>query len=71
MKIVTARGTLTGLIVFDYFSRAAEAFNDLNLWVKEGKIKYREHIVEGIEKFPETLQMLFAGKNNGKLLLKL
>ena len=39
MKIVTARGTLTGLIVFDYFSRAAEAFNDLNLWVKEGKIK--------------------------------
>ncbi len=71
MKIVTARGTLTGLIVFDYFSRAAEAFNDLNLWVKEGKIKYREHIVEGIEKFPETLQMLFAGKNNGKLLLKI
>jgi NADPH-dependent curcumin reductase len=70
MKIISARGTLSGIIVLDYFSRAAEAGVELGAWLKEGKIKYREHIIEGIEKYPEALQMLFTGDNYGKLLLK-
>lgn len=71
MKIVSARATMSGIIVFDYFPRALEAIEDLSKWLKEGKIKYKEHIVEGIEKFPQTLRMLFTGKNYGKLLLKI
>jgi NADPH-dependent curcumin reductase len=71
MKIVTARGTLSGIIVFDYFPRAAEAINDLGKWLNDGKIKYREHIIEGLENFPAAIRMLFTGENNGKLLLKL
>jgi NADPH-dependent curcumin reductase len=71
MKIVSARGTLSGIIVLDYFSRAAEAVADISNWLKEGKIKYREHTVEGIGKFPQALQMLFTGENYGKLLLKI
>jgi hypothetical protein len=39
-------------------------------WLAEGKITAREDIVEGFETFPETLQMLFTGQNNGKLVLK-
>ncbi len=70
MKIVSARGTLTGIIVLDYFNRAQEAIEDLGTWLQQGKIKYREHIVEGIENFVPTLNMLFTGENNGKLLLK-
>jgi NADPH-dependent curcumin reductase len=71
MKIVSARATLNGIIVLDYFPHAKEALTDLSQWIKEGKIKYKEHIVEGIEKFPETLNMLFTGENYGKLLLKI
>ncbi len=71
MKIVSARATMSGIIVFDYFPRAEEAIKDLSTWLTEGKIKYKEHIVEGIEKFPETLRMLFTGENYGKLLLKI
>jgi NADPH-dependent curcumin reductase len=71
MKIVSARATMSGIIVFDYFPRAEEAIKDLGAWLAEGKIKYKEHIVEGIEKFPETLRMLFTGENYGKLLLKI
>jgi NADPH-dependent curcumin reductase len=71
MKIVSARGTLSGIIVLDYFNRAAEAVADISHWLKEGKIKYREHVVEGIENFPQALQMLFTGENYGKLLLKI
>jgi NADPH-dependent curcumin reductase len=70
MKIVSARGTLSGIIVLDYFPRAAEAISDLGMWLQQGKIKYREHVVEGIENFPEALRMLFTGENNGKLILK-
>ncbi len=71
MKIVSARATMSGIIVFDYFSRASEAIEDLSKWLKEGKIKYKEHIVDEIENFPKALRMLFTGENYGKLLLKI
>jgi NADPH-dependent curcumin reductase len=70
MKIVSARATLNGIIVFDYFAQAATAMADINQWVKEDKIKYREHIVEGLENLAPALQLLFTGGNHGKLLLK-
>ena len=70
LKIVSARGTLTGIIVFDYFGRAQEAINDISSWVKEGKIKYREQIIPGIDQFPAALNKLFTGENQGKLLIQ-
>ena len=70
MKIVTARGTLTGVIVLDYFDKAAEALNDLSRWLREGKIIYNEHIIPGIDQFPFALNLLFSGGNTGKLLLQ-
>lgn len=70
MKIVTARGTLSGIIVLDYFDRAAEALTDLSGWLKAGKILYREHIIPGLDQFPFALNQLFTGGNNGKLLLQ-
>ena len=39
--------------------------------MKEGTFKTREDIVEGLEKFPDALLMLFEGKNFGKLVLQL
>lgn len=71
MKIVSARATLSGIIVLDYFDRANIAFADLGKWLQEGQLKYREHTVEGLLHFAEALRMLFTGKNMGKLLLKL
>ena len=40
-------------------------------WIAAGKMKTREDIVEGLDKFPEAFDMLFTGKNHGKLVLKL
>jgi NADPH-dependent curcumin reductase len=70
LKIVSARATLSGIIVFDYFGRANEAINDISTWVKEGKIKYREHIIPGIDQFPDSLNKLFTGEHQGKLLIQ-
>jgi NADPH-dependent curcumin reductase CurA len=39
-------------------------------WMAEGRLKHREHIVDGLETFPERLLMLFHGENFGKLVLK-
>jgi NADPH-dependent curcumin reductase CurA len=47
------------------------AMRDLSTWMKEGKIVTREHILEGIECFPDAVKMIFAGQNDGKLLIKL
>lgn len=70
MKLISARGTMSGIIVFDYFPRAAEALTDLSNWLNEGKIVYKEHVVEGLDHFANTLQMLFTGANTGKLVIK-
>ena len=71
MKIVTARGILNGIIVFDYIDQYPVAVKNIATWLKEGKMRSKEHIVEGIEHFPNTLRMLFTGDNFGKLLLKI
>jgi NADPH-dependent curcumin reductase CurA len=43
---------------------------DVSTWIKEGKIKYREDIVDGIENAPKAFQGLLKGENFGKLLVR-
>ncbi|KAA1244950.1 NADP-dependent oxidoreductase [Aquimarina sp. RZ0] len=69
MKIVTARGHLTGIIVFDYAEDWPNAINEISNWINEKKIFAKEHLIHGLEKFPESLKMLYTGENFGKLVL--
>ncbi len=69
MKIVTARGTMTGIIVFDYIDQYPKAVKEIAQWIEEGKITIKEHIINDLENFPSALQMLYTGKNFGKLIL--
>jgi NADPH-dependent curcumin reductase len=71
MKIVTARGTITGIIVFDFLNRYSEAVKQISTWITEGSIQTKEDIYEGIEQFPEVFLKLFSGENFGKLLIKI
>ena len=68
--LVSKRITIQGFLVFDYWSRSGEAFQKMGKWMMEGKLKYRLDVVDGLEKAPETLNMLFEGKNRGKLAIK-
>ena len=70
LSLLVNRARMEGFVVFDFASRYAEAAMAIAKWHKEGKLKAREDIVEGIEQFPETLQKLFRGENFGKLILK-
>jgi NADPH-dependent curcumin reductase CurA len=61
---------MEGIVVFDYAARYGEAVAEMSKWMAEGKFHTREDIVKGIETFPDTLMMLFDGKNFGKLILQ-
>ncbi|MFZ0294462.1 MAG: NADP-dependent oxidoreductase [Candidatus Sulfotelmatobacter sp.] len=71
MSLLTNRASMKGMLVMDYMERFAQAGAEMAGWMAEGKLKSREHIVEGLAAFPETLLKLFTGENSGKLMLKL
>jgi len=70
LSLLVNRASMTGMVVFDYADRYAEAAREMAGWIAAGKLKTREDIVEGLQTFPETLLKLFKGENVGKLVLK-
>jgi NADPH-dependent curcumin reductase len=70
LSLLVNRARMEGMVVFDYADRYHLAAKDIATWMKEGSFKTREDIVNGLDKFPEALNMLFEGKNFGKLVLK-
>ena len=71
LSLLVNRASMTGMVVFDYADRYAVAGREMAGWMAAGKLKTREHIVEGLETFPDTLLQLFKGENTGKLVLKI
>ncbi|WP_209123559.1 NADP-dependent oxidoreductase [Alkalihalobacillus sp. BA299] len=62
---------LKGFIVTNYSDRHEEGTQQLAKWLSEGKIKYKENIVEGLENAPDAFLGLFRGDNLGKQLVKI
>lgn len=69
--ILTKSATMTGFIVSDFVEKFPTAVNMLATWLKDGKLKYAETIVEGFENIPQAFLDLFEGKNNGKMIVKI
>jgi hypothetical protein len=61
---------LKGFIVSDHLDRLPDFVKDCAQWVREGRLKYREDIVEGLENAPAAFIGLLQGKNLGKMLVK-
>jgi NADPH:quinone reductase len=68
--LIVARAKMQGFLITDYMSRFGEALVEMSGWVREGKIKYREDIVEGFENLPRAFIGLFHGENIGKRIVK-
>jgi NADPH-dependent curcumin reductase len=69
--ILVNRLRVQGLIVTDWLPRWSEGIAELVKWNKEGKLKFKEDVREGgLDKFAETLALLYTGGNFGKLVLK-
>ena len=70
LSLLVNRARMEGFVVMDYADRYAAAGQEMAGWLAKGQLKSKEHIVEGLETFPESLMKLFNGENHGKLVLK-
>lgn len=68
--LIVKRLKVEGFLVLDYGARFTEAAMELAKWKMMGKLKDRQTVVEGLEKAPDALNMLFTGGNIGKLIVK-
>jgi len=69
-NVLMKRARIEGFIVIDYLPRFGEFIAEMAPWVMQGKIKYDTTVVKGIENALGSLDMLFTGKNTGKLLVQ-
>lgn len=61
---------MKAFIVRDYAERFSEGYEQLGEWIKEGKLKYRETITDGLENAPDAFIGLLRGENFGKQLVR-
>jgi NADPH-dependent curcumin reductase CurA len=70
-NMTTKRLTMKGLIVGDWLDRQSEFEKEAGAHFRAGKLTNRETVVDGIDHAVEAFLGLFAGKNNGKMIVKL
>jgi NADPH-dependent curcumin reductase CurA len=69
--LLVKRARMQGFLVFDYIRQYAQARTELEGWVRDGLIRYREDILEGIEQAPDSIAGLYRGENLGKRLIRI
>ena len=68
--VVTKRLRIQGYIITDHYDRYPEFFERATEWVRDGRLRYRETVVEGIDNAPRAFLGLLRGENIGKMLVK-
>ncbi|HDY8156711.1 TPA: NADP-dependent oxidoreductase [Vibrio vulnificus] len=70
-QLLIKRIKMQGFIIFDdYGHRYGEFAADMTQWLAQGKIHYREHLVQGLENAPDAFIALLEGKNFGKMVVQ-
>ena len=68
--VLVNRVTIRGFIVSDHVDRMPQFLADCGRWMREGRLKYREDIVQGLDRAPEAFIGLLRGRNLGKMLVQ-
>ena len=68
--ILTKRLTVRGFIIFDHQHRWKDFHADMSAWIRDGRVKYREDFVDGLESAPAAFRGLLEGRNFGKLIVR-
>ncbi|MDB5975006.1 MAG: NADP-dependent oxidoreductase [Nevskia sp.] len=69
--LLVKRATMQGFLTTDFAARYEEAAAALAGWIRAGKLKYREDMHQGIESAPGSIEKLYSGENQGKLVIRL
>jgi hypothetical protein len=70
-NIIYNRVTLRGFVFYEFESKRAQFLQHMKDWIKQGRIKYRTTIQQGIDAAPTALIGLFTGANTGKMVVQL
>jgi NADPH-dependent curcumin reductase CurA len=71
VKVLQNRLRIEGFLVGDHYDLQPQFVQEVGGWVREGKLHYRETVVEGIENNVEAFLGLLRGENTGKMIVKL
>jgi NADPH-dependent curcumin reductase CurA len=69
--LLVKRARMEGFVIFDHVDRYPQAIAQLRAWIAEGRLTWREDILDGIEACPDALAGLYRGENDGKRLIRL
>jgi NADPH-dependent curcumin reductase CurA len=69
--LLVKRARMAGLLIFDYQHRYEEAVARLAEWVRDGRLRYREDVIDGIENCPGSIAGLYRGESLGKRVIRL
>jgi NADPH-dependent curcumin reductase CurA len=69
--IMTKRAIMGGFVVLDHIAEFDTASARLAQWVREGRLRFREEIVDGIDRCPGAIADLYQGRNLGKRIVRL
>lgn len=69
-NLIYNRITMRGFVVYEFESLREQFLADMKGWIRTGKMKYRETILDGIDQAPNALIGLFSGANTGKMLVR-
>ena len=62
---------MQGFLIFDHVQRHPQALRELESWVRNGQVHYREDILDGLEQAPGSIAGLSRGENLGKCLIRI
>jgi len=68
--LIIKRAVMSGFLVFDWWHRRDEALARLAAWRRDNRLRYREDVIDGIERMPEAFLRLLSGENFGKQLVR-
>ena len=70
-ELIVRRATVQGLLVLDHLDRLAAFRAEVGQWLRDGRIRSRETIVDGLDAMPGAFNGLYRGENTGKSVVRL
>ena len=70
-QVLVKQAKVEGFLVFQFADRYREGLGQMAAWLREGRIRYREQVAEGLENAPKAFIGMLRGENTGKQLVKI
>ncbi|EGG49426.1 MULTISPECIES: NADP-dependent oxidoreductase [Streptomyces] len=70
-RLIQTRGRIEGFLVGDHYDLQPQFVEEVGAWIREGRLKYRETVVEGVENTLDAFLGVLQGANTGKMIVKL